>query len=225
MCSIITKIDHNKSTISYLDVVIRDKIKNTFTYNYPINVKSIKPSDKELEDKEKLEIHMNKHDKFDVNIHILSVKQEVKNVIVPEEYEYLYDVHNPYTSKLLSIYYDDKFNSIFVTDNKELRTKLIIKMREELLEMGYSIIPDIIISDLRANEKRMGNRKRLNQEIISSEKYITFLHEYKDVLQIIEKNNPILQIVSLKNSTFYINDEELEIDVLNLTTELLDLIL
>lgn len=221
--NIITKLDHNKSAVSYLDVVIKEKIKFAFTYNYPINIKSIKSSDQELEEKEKLEIHLLKHDEGDLLLHKVSIEQEIKNVGIPEGYEYLADIHNPYTTKFLSIYYKDKFNVIFASP--EQRAKLIIKMASELDDLGYEVIPQVLLSALVKNEKRLNNRKKLNEKIISSEKYRDFLHIYKDTLNLIEKNNPILQLIAVKNNKFVIEDEEIELPLEELSGEILDLVL
>lgn len=220
--NIITKLDHNKSAVSYLDVVIKEKVKFAFTYNYPINIKSIKSSDQEFEEKEKLEIHMLKHDEGELLLHKVSIEHEVSNIEIPEEYKYLVEIHNPYTSKFLSIYYSDKFDSIFATP--EQRAKLILKMKAELIERGYEVIPEILTSEIVKNEKRLNNRKKLNEKIISSEKYMDFLHKYKDTLNLIEKNNPILQLITVKNNKFVHNGEEIELPLEELSGEILDLV-
>lgn len=221
--NIITKLDHNKSAVSYLDVVINEKIKFAFTYNYPINIKSIKSSDKELEEKEKLEIHMLKHDEGELLLHKVSIEREVKDVIIPEEYNYLVEIHNPFTTKFLNIFYMDKFNALFATP--EQRAKLILKMKASLLELGYEVIPQILTSQLVKNEKRLNNRKKLNEKIVSSEKYMEFLHNYKDILVLIEKNNPILQLITIKNNKFVNGEEEIELPLEELSGEILDLVL
>lgn len=221
--NIITKLDHNKSAVSYLDVVISEKIKFAFTYNYPINIKSIKSSDQELEEKEKLEIHMLKHDEGDLLLHKVSIEKEVRNVEIPLEYSYLTEIHNPYTTKFLAIYYADKFNPLFATP--EQRGKLIWRMSNELVELGYEVIPRISLSSLVKNEKRLNNRKKLNEKIISSEKYKDFLGIYSNIMHLIEKNNPILQLISVKNNKFVINEEEIELPLEELSGEIIDLIL
>lgn len=221
--NILTKLDHNKSAISFLDVVIREKIRFLFTYNYQYNVRSIKSSEQEMEDKEKLEIYMIKHDKAELLLHKISIEQEIKDIVIPEEFEYLNEIHNPYVTKFLEIYYADKFNPLFAEPVE--RTKLIIKMRNELLDYNYEIIPRLLVANIIKNEKRLNNRKKLNEKIIGSDKYMEFLHNYENVLNIIDKNNPVLQLVTIKNNKFVDkNEEEIEIPLEEFSSEILDLI-
>lgn len=165
---------------------------------------------------------MLKHDEGELLLHRVSIEHEVVNIEIPEEYEYLVEIHNPYTSKFLSIYYSEKFDSIFATP--EQRAKLILKMKSELIERGYEVIPEILTSEIVKNEKRLNNRKKLNEKIISSEKYMDFLHKYKDTLNLIEKNNPILQLITVKNNKFVHNGEEIELPLEELSGEILDLV-
>ena len=223
--SIITKIDYDKRTTSFLDVVLREKLHNLFTYNNTLNIKSIKSTTKELEEKERMEINLNKKDPSELYLQELAIEQEVKGVTITDEYAYLKDISNEYTDKFLRIYYNDVCDTLFA--NKEQRVKLIIKMRNELLNLGYKILPEILLCDINKNVRRGNIGKKLNNQILASKKYQEFIEKYSDIkLLLNEKSNLIISLVTLKNNILITKDgETYDLDSEALSNEVLDLLI
>lgn len=228
---IVCKLEYNKSIVSYFDVIIRYKTKFLFTYNYTVNYKTIKTNDKELDEKEKLEIHLNKHDSFDLRMNNLSIKQLTDTFEVDEdEYnlEIIEDLENPFTTKLLEIFYY-KYGFLVNLATKEQRAKLIIHMRDVLSSNGFSIIPELLISEINVNERRSTVRKKIDPDIVMSPKYKKFEKTYKNVISLfIANNNPLMQLASIKSYSAYVVDKdnnasELEYDYKTLVQEILDL--
>lgn len=228
---IIPKLEYNKSIVSYFDVIIRYKIRFLFTYNYNVNYKTIKTNDKELDDKEKLEIHLNRHDIWTLNMHKLSIKMLVDKFNIDEdEYdlELISKLKNSFTTKFLEMFYYSEEFDVTLAEPLE-RAKLIVHMREELLENGFEIIPDIILSEISISERRTTNRRKIDPDIVSSKEFKKFSKDYRDVEHLFIKNNhPLMQLSSIKNYNVYqpIDEEsayELEFNHKNLAMEILSL--
>lgn len=220
---IITKLQYNTSTVSYFDVILREKVHFLFTYKYRWKYKTIKPSEEELDDTEKLKIHMLSIDRSIPIVNDISIEDIIAYYPIPEKYEWLLDIPkerwNTYTTKLLQIYYDGKCNVLLST--VEQRVKLILIMRERMLKAGFKIFPEIIVREVIPNEKRISNRKKLNEKITSSEYYTDFLYEYGDVMNIIMKANPLIQLITAKNMLFVNEKKELlEIDETQLSNDI-----
>lgn len=229
---IIPKFGYNKSIVSYLDVVVRKKIIFLFTYDYPINYKCIKSSDKDSDDKEKLEIYITKKDYFEKVIHQLSIK-EITNQIeeIPEEFEYLLNVKNPFAMKYMHIFYAKlyKFDCRYY-ETEEDRVKLLLYMYVETMEKyGMTLIPNILISDIIIEERRINNRRKIDKSILFSKKYQRFEREYKPVMHLFTVNNQLGTLTSIDSYKCFIPDEsgniDLEINYRNLFNELLSLCL
>lgn len=228
---IVAKLEYNKSIVSYFDVIIRFKLKFLFTYNYNVNYKTIKTNDKEFDDKDKLESRLNNSDVYDRQINTLSIQMMCDAIEVNEdEYDldYIANLSNPFTTKFLEIfYYDEGFQVILAT--KEQRAKLIVCMRETLLENGFEIIPELIMSNIDVTERKSTNRKKIDADIVQSQKYKKFEKEYKDINHLfISSNHPIMQLASIKGYNAVVSDgeEEFELDYNYkiLISEILDLI-
>lgn len=224
---IVAKLNYNTSIVSFLDVVIRFKIRCLFIKNYLVNYKSIKTTDREMDDKDKMEGYMLKQDKYELYIHLLSIDNIVKNISIPNEYEYLNDIRNTFTTKLLRTYYnkDDYFDPIFAEG--ENRTKLILKMKEDLEKKNFHIIPSLIVSEIVKNESRINNRRKINDKVLSSKGYRKFLAQYRYVEPLYINNHPVMQLLSVKNYSSVLPNtgEELIYSPDELTSELFKLIL
>ena len=231
---IVAKLEYNKSIVSYFDVIIRFKIKFLFTYNYNVNYKTIKTNDKELDDKSKLEFRLNKKDRFESDMNKLSIQMLVDSFgdMYDDLYDYeaLAEISNPVTIRFLEIFYYKEGFKVELADDIQY-AKLIANAREELIKNNFTIIPELLISEIDVGERRSTNRKKIDAEIVASKKYKKFERNYHDVIPIFTKNNhPVIQLASIKNYSVIQYDPEtddyveLDFSYKLLISEILDLL-
>lgn len=214
--TVIPKTSPNTSIVSFLDVVIREKIKYLFTYNYGLSYKPIRVnSDKELEDKEKIEIHQLKMDEGKHLLNNRSINKECNRImntyeITEELIEYIAENINSIQLVILQNYY--KRYSI---NSQDKRTKaiLILGLHCKLQEMNMPLLSCVLVSELNTTQKRMSSRKKMVEKIMASDKYIDTLHKYSTILSVLEKNNAIKALIDIRNNYFIFNGEELELPV------------
>jgi len=231
--NILPKIIHNCSVISYLDVVIRQKLKFLFTYKYPISYKPLKietTDDDDLNEQERMEINLLRNDQGSAIINKLSIKQEINKIknkysLTDETFQEFVNNRELNTVQiyLVQVFYSSKFR---VGSNKTELFYLVYGMMMELREMNFEIIPDILSCSVFQNSRKMNNRKKLVEQVISSDKYTFVLKNYLQVKNIMDTNNSILSLMTIKNSRFVTEDgEELNIPTKQLSEEVLDLVL
>lgn len=231
--SILPKLENNKSCISFLDVVIRQKLHFEFTYNHPMSFKAIKVTSSDsddLDEREKMEINSNllKGDEGILMINRCSIFQEIKEIkktfnVSHDDIE-LFKTKTKINSihfKLLELYYSDKFS--IVCDNEEM-IYLTLGMYNDLILKGFSLIPKILLSKIDERERRINSRRKLIEKVISSQKYKNVLKKYIPIRNIMDKNNAILSLTTIKNNKFIYDGEELVIEMEILNEELLDLL-
>lgn len=230
---IFPKLKHNSSVISYLDVVIKQKLKYLFTFKYPISYKPLKAEttdDEELSEQERMEINLLRNDQGNSIINECSIKQEI--VKIKKKYNVTDEVMKEFINGrelnsiqiyLVKIYYSNKFK---VNSNKNDIFYLLYGMTRELGEMNFSIIPEILSCAIAPNVRKMNNRKKLVDKIIHSDKYSYLLKSYLPIKNILDKNNVILQLMTIKNAKF-MNKENKEVDFStdHLAEEVLDMLL
>lgn len=226
--AIIPKLTRNKSSISYLDVVIKDKLRFIFTYDYPINYKTIKiNSDGEgLEEKEKIEINLLKADEGVYMLNLCSIKLKVKEF--EERYSFSEEQITNMERKLngahkilLSTY----FNKIDIAPaSKRQKAILSLGMIEDLKDKNFKIFPAILNSTLDDSIKKM-NKKKTIEKITKTKEYEKVLESYVAVLSVIIKQNPIIKMITMKNYRFVDDDNrEIDINIDEFAIEVLDLI-
>lgn len=231
--NIFPKIKHDTSVISYLDVVIKHKLKYLFTYNYPISYKPLRAEttdDEELSEQERMEINLLRTDQGMSIINECSIRQEINRII--KKYNVTKEEIQSFTNgrqlnsvqiHLVKIYYSNK---IKINSNKNDIFYLMYGMVKELEEMNFSVIPQILTCSVANNVRKMNNRKKLVEKIVGSEKYEYLLKSYLPIKSILDKNNVILSLMTIKNSKFLDTDgSELDFTTEILAEELLDLLL
>jgi hypothetical protein len=231
--NIFPKINHNSSVISYLDVVIKQKLKFLFTYKYPISYKPLKAEttdDEELSEQERMEINLLRNDQGMSIINEMSIMQEISKIkkkysVTDTEIKEFIDGRqlNSIQIYLVKIFYADK---IKINSNKKDIFYLLYGMKRELEDMNFSIIPDILSCSIAQNVRKMNNRKKLVEKVVSSEKYTYLLKSYLPIKNILDKNNVILSLMTIKNSKFLNKEkEEMDFSTEQLAEEVLDLLL
>lgn len=222
---IIPKMDNNRSAVSYFDVVLRNKIKFIFTYSYPINYKSIETNDRELDERDKMEIHLLQKDPYQLHINQISIDEMVKDIDIPEEYMYLTRQNNPFATEFLKFVFNDEGFDVMLADSEQ-RAKLILLAREDLINSGFNLMAELIMGIIIPNDRRITNRRRLTDKIESSEEGKRFRKKYKDVYPLIENNNPLGYISTIKNVNMSIpyRTETFDYDVNQLILEVISLL-
>jgi len=231
--NIFPKIKHNTSVISYLDVVIKQKLKFLFTYKYPISYKPLRAEttdDDELSEQERMEINLLRNDQGMSIINEMSIIQEISKI--KKKYTITDSIIKDFINGrqlnsiqiyLVRIYYSNK---ITINSNKKDIFYLLYGMKRDLEEMNFSIIPQILDCAIAPNIRKMNNRKKLVEKVVSSEKYIYLLKNYLPIKNILDKNNVILSLMTIKNSKFLNKDnEEIDFSTEHLAEEILDLLL
>jgi hypothetical protein len=231
--NIFPKVNHNSSVISYLDVVIKQKLKFLFTYKYPISYKPLRAEttdDEELSEQERMEINLLRNDQGMSIINEMSIMQEISKI--KKKYKVTDDIMRDFINGrqlntaqiyLVKIYYS---NRIKVSSNKRDIFYLLYGMMRDLEDMNFSIIPEMLRCSIAPNVRKMNNRKKLVEKIVGSDKYTYLLKNYLPIKNILDKNNVILSLMTIKNSKF-MNRENAEVDFSteHLAEEVLDLLL
>jgi hypothetical protein len=231
--NIFPKIKHNTSVISYLDVVVKQKLKFLFTYKYPISYKPLRAEttdDDELSEQERMEINLLRNDQGMSIINEMSIMQEISKIkkkykVTEQDMKDFINGRqlNSIQIYLIKIYYSNK---ITINSNKRDIFYLLYGMKRDLEEMNFNIIPEILDCSIAQNVRKMNNRKKLVEKVISSEKYTYLLKNYLPIRNILDKNNVILSLMTIKNSKFMSREkEEIEFSTEHLAEEVLDLLL
>lgn len=209
---ILSKITLNRKTISFLDVVIRTKIKYKFRAKLKYNYKSVQindPSDDDMDniDRQSL-IWQHKTDDILLMSNDISIKDFLqKNIkkygITQEQME---EVHKKiriteFQKMLMNNYYHSKF-TIPAFDGYRA-TLLLMVMVYQLKETNqYSILPDLLLSFKKPGNKRRTLSARISQSVLTSKTVSDTLDDYKWTENIFLKNNPLLDIVSISGYDF-----------------------
>jgi hypothetical protein len=231
--NIFPKVNHNSSVISYLDVVIKQKLKFLFTYKYPISYKPLRAEttdDEELSEQERMEINLLRNDQGMTIINEMSIMQEISKI--KKRYGVTDDVINDFIDGrklnsaqiyLAKIYYS---NRVKVGSNKRDIFYLIYGMMRDLEGMNFSIIPEMLQCAIAPNVRKMNNRKKLVEKVVSSDKYTYVLKNYLPVSSLLDRQNVILSLMTIKNNKFMNREkEEVDFSTEHLAEEVLDLLL
>ena len=209
--TVLIKTKNNTSLISFLDVVIRNKIKFLFEYDYSISYKSIKVnSNKELEDKEKLEIHHLKYDRGVQKLNEMAIKQECKKIyetygkeFIDNKIEYLKEVCKDEVNSIQLYLLEQKYHN-FKIKSLDIKRKYILMagLGEEFLANNLEIFYNILYSRINTASRRINIRKRTVEKISITPLYMDAMLQYSDVSTIFENNNMIRTLIDLKSNVF-----------------------
>lgn len=230
--SIIAKMNINTSIVSFLDVVIKNKISNKFLYNYPVSYRTFKveQQDDEVDENERIDITLKQSsiNEGKVLIHQIAIRNYIKKLkykynfnkedidILKSKIGYLNEIHK----KLLEVYYSNKFN--LVVEGNDLYY-LLLGMINDLKRKGYIILPKILVSKIDFNTKMSYGNRSLNKTIIQSKDYIELLDNYKFTLDLIGKDDFILKFSSISSYKFVYINEDNEEEVLKIDKNALSL--
>lgn len=232
--NIFPKINHNTSVIAYLDVVVKQKLKYLFTFNYPISYRPLRietTDDDDLSEQEKMEINLLRNDQGIRIINDCSIRQEINNIEkkynktekeIFDEMNYL--ELNSFHLHFLRMYYYTKFK---LSANKNEIKILLYGMIKNFESLDFQILPKLFKCNVVTNVRKSNNRKKLVEKIVNSSKYDKIIKDYyQPVISIFNKNNPILSLMTIKNYKFIDkNKNEIEIPTEVLSEEILDFIL
>lgn len=209
--TVLIKTKNNTSLIAFLDVVIRNKIKFLFEYDYSVSYKSIKVnSNKELEDKEKLEIHHLKYDKGVQKLNEMAIIQECKKIyerygkkLINERIEQLEAVCQGEVNSIQLFLLEQKYHN-FKIKSLNIKRKYILMagLGEEFLENNLDIFNRILYSRINTSSRRINIRKRTVEKISITPLYMDAMLQYSDVSTIFENNNMIRSLIDLKSNVF-----------------------
>ena len=211
--TVLLKTRNNTSIVSFLDVVIRRKIKFLFEFNYAISYKSIKVnSSKELEEKEKIEIYHLRQDEGRSKLNELAIKRLCKNIMKK------YDI----TDEELDAEDIPEFNSIqmFILEQfyHEYKIKaippkqkylLLLNLSDKLKENDIYWMDLMLFSYLDTTAQKIGTRKRYINKIIDNPKYDDCIGQYGYIMNLFESNNMIRSLIDLRCNTFIGEDGEI----------------
>ncbi|ALN97960.1 hypothetical protein Bp8pS_281 [Bacillus phage vB_BpuM-BpSp] len=229
---IMPKIKHNSSFISFLDSVLKNRIEFMFKYDYKTNYKPLRADtedDGDLSEQEKLEINLLRSDEGSIIINECTIRQEIQKIkkkynLKKKDIMEFVDGRdlNSVQTHLARIYYSNKLK---IGSKKEDIFYLIYGMVKDLESMNFSILPKILKSNVASNVKKITNKRKLVERVVMSEKYSDLLKDYKPVESLLDKNNSILALMSIRNYKFIDKEErEIEIPLDLLAEELLDLL-
>lgn len=227
------KIEKGTSSISYIDVILKNKVRFLFKLNYKVSHKTLdynvsKGSDDALTDIEKLELSLLRKDKGISFINKMSVKMEVDRIKNKYKDDENLDIFkeivgiNRFTKTFLNIYYK-KIDISFDAANIDNVYYLLYDMLDDLRRRGFELIPEIIIA--KDNNIRSINKRSIKDKLNGSIKFKLLLNKYKDIENLVsdDKNFITDLLISLKSKKFLnINEEEIQLDLDKLKEEVLD---
>lgn len=228
------KILNNTSIISYIDVILRNKLNFAFRLDYKISHKTLdynnlsnnKSNDDNLTEIDKLEATLLKQDKGIYFINEASVRMKVKELKKKfdndETFLEFKDIYkfNEFTKIFLEIYYKKEFDIVY---KKEYISYLLYNMIIELRNKKFTLIPKIIISEVKYT--RINNKMKIAGKLSESVKYHLLLDKYNIIRNIINDNNFVYNIiVKLKSKQFIdpVTEEEIDLTLDKLNEEILD---
>lgn len=228
------KVMNNKSIISYIDVVLKNKIVYLFRLDYKVSHKTLdyysaaSNSDNSLTEIDKLEATLLRKDKGLAFINEQSIYLKVQKLAKKYDDDEAFadfkeDVGiNKFTKVFLDIYYKQEFDINYV--NKDYVHYLLYEMLDFLRRKGFVLIPKIVIA--KESSIRTHNKRIIKEKLSDSVKYKLLLDKYSDVENLVNKDKNFVNdiLVGLKQKRFIDRntEDELELDIDCLKEEVLD---
>lgn len=230
------KILNGTSIISYIDVILRNKLNFVFTLPYKVNHKTLdhyavnenkSSSDNNLSEIDKLEATLLRKDKGIAFLNDLSIKQKINSIKNEIEDEEDFDIFrkvakvNEFTKMFLRIYYKKDFDIVFT---EEYTPYLLYNMLNNLDRNTFKLLREIVVSDEVAT--RINNKRKIIDKLSESVKYNLLLEKYSDIRDLINSDKNFINdmIVKLKSRQFInpFTEEEIVLDIDKLNEEVLD---
>lgn len=232
MVNIFLKIMNNTSIISYIDVILKNKINYLFRLKYKVSHKTLdyysndNDDSNNLSEIDKLQLSLLRKDKGLLFLNKASIKMEVDNI--KQQYnlddlwfndEFINCTRvNEFTNIFLSIFYKNKFDIVY--DGKS-EYYLLYNMLMKLYDMKYELIPMIITSE--CNSIKNHNKRMIREKLSDSVKYKLLLDKYQNVRKLLDENYINNLIIKIKQKRFLDADgNEIELEIEKLNEEILD---
>jgi len=229
---IINKMTVNKSSISFLHAVIKNKIRFTFHVKYRFNYKPLRlshvDSDDDIDEADKMSLLLqHKFNDIDDVSNNLTIRDFIREGI--NEYgiqpELINEVRkglktiNEFQRAMMNIYYMNQFQIKNYTNNDAVI--LLIIMQKQLAETNkYTILDKLLLAKRTdVNNKRM-NINRPSKSLIESLTYSELMNDFTWVSNLLAIKNPIINFGSIAAYNFVKYDGS-EIDDTNFTKDLL----
>ena len=209
--SIIPKLDTNKSSISFLDVVIRKMITCDFKFKYLYSFKTIKISDTDDDEMNELDkialTHYHKSNEMTDIIVDASIQQFIKKYAfkynITEEHidnlEGNITALNEFQINIMNIYYDKYFPLNHFPLRQTLYLLCIISRIME--EAGLENLSKIILGKINSTHK-VRNTGRISADITKSKSYQQIRERYQTVINKFDKGAFLLKLSSVHNFDF-----------------------
>lgn len=214
--TIIPKIDKNKSSISFLDVVIRKMIECDFKYKYLYSFKTINISTTDGDDINELDRvalnHYHKHNEMENIINSASIQQfinvnKTKYNIRDEEVEFLKShikALNEFQINVIKIYYSKFFKINELSHSHAVYLLMILSRIMESNNMD--LLSKIIVGKIDRNALPEKTSGRISSDIIRSKAYQRIRSEYQTVISKFDKDAYLLKLSSVFNFNFVYYD-------------------
>ena len=218
--NIISKLELNRSPVSFLHSVINNLIRYKFTENFPVSYKplNLNQTDSDgLSNFDKLEVNMTRSDEGIAIINKLTIRNEIKRLmesfgvrITKSELEYYKQniVINKIQNNILFLFfakYIGGYNNLNSCNLTEYVILCII-LRKWLEQNGLSTLSKYITAvPEKYLERKAINKKQFLKKLFDSRKYNALLNsKYKFVIQNIVDSGVIIEnIATLMASKFY----------------------
>jgi len=217
--TIIPKLDINRSSIKYIDVVLRNKLDFTFTYNFPCDYRPLRnlENDDDTDERDRLNetIFTNKKDEASLILNKLTIERHISQFLIDnsitiddiKNFKKVYLLDKPLNNiqkYFLFLSYGKEFE-VSITNEFE-RTILLYELIQDLEDLGFHELPTVLASTVE-NEVEIRN-KVSGKKIRDLRKFEKIIKKYNDVEDIIEKDNFIIKIISFRNYTYYDENKE-----------------
>ena len=220
--TIIPKIDTNRSSISFLDVVVRNMIRSDFSHKFTysnkvINITPDDDDDTSILDKISLTKYHKTNELNDIIINASIdnyIDKEFKRYNITEEIldrveGYLKNL-NEFQIALIKLHYDSIFPSLDKCSKRQLLS-LITILRYKMENERFFTLSKLILSK-RNNTTDITKTGRIPKDITKSESYKEIRGKFKSLIGKFDKDAYLLKLTSVYNFDFNVydpvNDEE-----------------
>lgn len=210
--TIIPKIDVNKSSISFLDVVIRHMINSDFHYNFVYSHKIIQVSssdDDDVSDLDKVAL-THHHKSNEMNDIILNasmqqfIKKQMKRHKITEAELDTVETHMPKLNEfqvaLIKLYYNTKFPRLEGFSRRQL-VSLIVILYKKLLAHNLTVLAHLLLGK-RTDNEILKSTGRVSIDITKSRAYQEIRENFTYIINKFDKDGYLLKLSSVFNFKF-----------------------
>lgn len=210
---IIPKLEINKSSIIYIDVVLKRKLTFEFTYNFPYEFKPLRnlENDDDTDERDRLNeiIFTSRKDEASLVLNKLTIKKHISEYI--NEYgitdkdidDFKKSFNGKNINNIQNYFLFIKYGKLFEVKiaNEKDRLILLHELITELNEEGFTELPKIL-SSIVENEIDIRN-KVIGKKLKNQSATLKIIKKYQDVIDIIENDNFIAKMASFKSYNYF----------------------